>query len=489
MKSRLSIMFMLCLLQTYSVTLLSCGTDARVRRIDEIISAFYENGLFNGAVLVAYDGDVLYKKAFGLANLDDRVPLQLSTPSCIGSVSKQFTSMAIMILKEQGKLSYDSKLADYYPGIPGSSEISIRHLLTHTSGLPRGKNTTRSDSDGMTNEDMLDWLMQLDSLEFVPGSSYSYSNSGYIVLAMIVEQVSGMSYPEFLRQHIFEPLGMDNSFVADKAHSDAPDRAIGYNLFGDVYDYNVFLYGPGGVYSTVEDLLKWDQGLCSNLLVSRETLEEGFRPALLSDGSPTREMSDSTWGDGFGWLLRRNASEHIVWHDGGYNGFSAILYRELNSKLCIALIANRGQMGSNAPVYPVHNALLQVLNGLLYELPQMPIAVKFQRIIEDGGLDAAVEAYHDLKGAAADKYDFAERELNGLGYYYLSKERFDLARGVFGLNVAAFPNSANAYDSYAEACMLDGRIDEAVQNYERSLELNPENANAVEMLKRLRGDS
>jgi tetratricopeptide (TPR) repeat protein len=299
---------------------------------------------------------------------------------------------------------------------------------------------------------------------------------------MIVEKVSGEPFYKFMKQNIFDPLHMKNTLVWNDTKPDIPNKTIGYNQFGEKDDFNILCAGDGGIYSTIEDLYKWDQGLYTEKLVSQETLQDAFTPGRLNNGAPSRILSDSTWGYGFGWLLRKTNSENIVWHDGGFNGFNAIFYRELNKRTLIILLTNKGTPWQ---LYPVHEAFKRILRGETYDFPRIPIGIKMKNLIEQNGLPEAINAYHALKKTDASKFDYSEDHLNILGYYYLNKHRYNEAKAVLNLNIELYPNSFNAYDSYGEACMLEGDYPQAIKNYKRSLELNPDNTNAVEMLKKI----
>jgi CubicO group peptidase (beta-lactamase class C family) len=468
-----------------------CKADDKAKKIDELMTYCYDADMFNGTVLVANDGEIIYKNAFGYANFEKMETLKLNSAFCIGSISKQFTGMAVMILKERDELNYEDKLSLYFPEFPGyADEITIRHLLNHTSGIPNWMNfgvfraRPGDFKDDITNEDVFEFLVQLDSLDFAPGEKYAYSNSGYLLLAMIVEKVSGEPFYKFMEQNIFNPLDMKNTLVWNETKPEIPDKTIGYSQFGEKDDYNILTSGAGSIYSTIKDLYKWDQGFYTEKLVSRETLKEAFTPGLLNNGAPSRTLGDSTWDYGFGWLLRKNESENIVWHDGGFNGFHAIFYRELNSRNLIIFLVNKGEPW---PLYPIHDAVKSILRGESHKFPQIPIGIKMKNSIDEKGIVESINEYHELRKTDADKYDFSEDHLNSLGYYYLNNQSFIEAKAIFKLNIEMYPNSSNAYDSYGEACMFNSDYDEAIKNYERSLELNPDNTNAVEMLKKISG--
>ena len=467
----------------------SCTADSKAKKIEELMTYCYRTDIFNGAVLVAHEGKILYQSSFGCANFSTMERLKSSSAFCIGSIGKQFTAMAVMILKEQNKLDYEDKLTDYFPEFPDYADgITVRHLLNHTSGISNWMKFSMFRArpgdfkDDITNKDVFEFLLTLDSLDFTPGEKYAYSNSGYILLAMIVEKVSGEPFYKFMEHKIFNPLGMKNTLVWNETKPEIPNKTIGYNQFGEKDDYNILTSGAGSIYSTIEDLYKWDQGLYSDKLVSQETLKEAFTPGRLNNGAPSRTLGDLTWDYGFGWLLRKNESENIVWHDGGFNGFNAIFYRELNRHDLIIFLTNKGEPW---PLYPIHEAVKSILRDEPYELPPVPLAVRMKKMIDEYGLTESINRYHQLRKTHPVEYDFSERQLNSLGYYYLKNQKFNEAKTVLKLNVEIYPNSSNVYDSYGEACLGNGDYDEAIDNYRRSLELNADNKNALEMLKKI----
>lgn len=461
-------------------------------KIDQLFLYCNDKEIFTGSVLVVEKGSVVYKNVAGYSNLEKKELWDINTPSCIGSISKQFTAMAVMILKEQNKLSYEDKLNMYFPKLPGADDITIRQLLNHTSGTIRYVNLPELRANGtvktgITNKDIYEVLIQRDSLIFEPGTNYAYSNSGYIILAMIVEKVSGVFFHKFLKEKIFIPLSMQNTFLWNKLSSSGCHKAIGYNNYSEIYDYDVFVEGAGGIYSTVEDLYKWDQALYSEKLVSKETLQEAFMPGLLNDGTLSRKPDVSPWGYGFGWLLKKNDTENIVWHDGGFNGFNALFYRDLNKELCLVILSNMGgDRGISAPVYILQNGILDILKNDTYTLPKADIMLVIKKIIETEGIDSAISRYYKLRNECKSQYDFSEKQLNQLGYHFMNENKLSIAISVLKLNVELYPEYSNGYDSLGEAYLKNGQNELAIKNFEKSLELNPRNTNAQEMLKKLK---
>ena len=279
-------------------------------RLDALMTAKHQSGEFNGTVLVAVDGDIKYRQAFGVA--ENTRPLETGTQFYLGSLSKAFTGMAIMLLAENGKVSFDDQVNTHLPELPElTQDITIRNLLNHTSGLPdyydRGKYV-----DGMTNQMVLNFIQKLDSLEFAPGAQYAYSNTGYVLLSLLLEQVSGKTFREFMTERIFGPLAMEHSEVVDGTQSEMALRAKGHTAAGNIDDYKAFTTGAGGIFSQLDDLYLWDQALYSGQLVKKKTLKQAFTAAQLNDGTLSYY--------GFGWRLNLE-NPRVVEHSGSLVGF------------------------------------------------------------------------------------------------------------------------------------------------------------------------
>jgi CubicO group peptidase (beta-lactamase class C family) len=453
----------------------ACPGQTKSAQVDKLIRALAQRGQFSGSVLVAEDGRIIYQRGFGQADSKRGIVFSPQTPTYLASLTKQFTAMGIMMLAEQHKLSYNDPLSKYFPEFPSyAQKITIRHLLNHTAGIADyvGLGLERP---GLTNKDVFDVLMRQDSPRFAPGEKWEYSNSGYILLGLIVEKVSGQPYRLFLKRHIFAPLGMNHTFVYDKSTPDVTARARGYNRFGDDSDYDLLTYGEGGIYSTVTDMFKWDQALQTEKLVKRSTLDEAFTCGKLNDGSLTNY--------GFGWAISEVNGEPIQSHGGRYGGFNTYIKRFPNERATIIFLTNRDFKNMSA----IGNALISVLHDQPYNLPKLSIAELLYRVYRTNGISAAVKEYRRVKAASDPAYDFSESELNELGYELLAKNEVTGSIEILKLNAAAFPSSWNVYDSLGDAYAKNGDKQLAIENYQKSLELNPGDSNAATMLKKLRG--
>ena len=323
---------------TLTLLLFGCG-QAQVTHnsqlagnIDSLMNAFHERGLFNGTLLVSQNNKVVYRNAFGHADFSAGIKLTPESSFYLASVSKQFTTMAIMILKEKGKLSYEDKLSDYFPDFPDYAKtVTIRHLMTHTSGIPDHFRLNAYKA-GLNNDDVYNLLIQQKALDFTPGSRFSYSNGGYVLLSMIVAKVSNQPFHEFMKNDIFLPLQMENTLVYHRAAPAIADRAVGYNAFGFLDDYEILTTGAGGMYSNIDDLFQWEQALKDHRLIPKNVLLEAYEPYVLSSG-------DTSYY-GFGWGI--NAEKNYVDHSGGFSGYRAYLRRYLKSGDAIILLTNKG---------------------------------------------------------------------------------------------------------------------------------------------------
>jgi CubicO group peptidase (beta-lactamase class C family) len=304
---------------------------------------------FSGVVLVASKGESIYHKAFGYQNFETKIPLDTTDIFELASVSKQFTAMIIMILKEEGKLSYDDLLETYLPGLPYPN-ITIRHLLTHTSGLPdyqaiMDQHWDKSKVAG--NEDILTYLKKYQPPTlFQPGEKYEYSNTGYVLLGSIAEKASGKDFISLCRERIFSPLRMQSTDIRSLEEKKAiKNFALGHIFVEEKQryvradsfpssNYTIWLgnrKGPGRISSTSTDLLLWDRALYKDNLVSNQTLMEAFTPMKLTN--------DSLSYYGFGWMLKKNNLK-IVFHTGDNPGYKTKIVRFTNQDKTLIILCN-----------------------------------------------------------------------------------------------------------------------------------------------------
>jgi len=448
----------------------------KTSEIDELMSTMYQRGQFNGAILVAVHGNTIYRKGFGKSNFQTGPDFTPETPSDIGSVTKQFTAMAIMILAQRAKLSYDDPVSRYIPQFSRSaylSQITLRQLLNHTSGIPDYGDLGIDDS-GLDQQGLIAALLMKEDLLAKPGLKYRYSNPGYALLAVVIERVSGRRFGEFLEQEIFEPAGMNNTFVYDSPMKKNPRTAVGYGQFGQVDDGGpTAIPGDGGIYSTVDDLFKWDQVLYTDRLVDQSTLAEAFAPGKVRLGASTY---------GFGWNIEEDGGSKYLWHQGSHAGFRAFIGRRLADRVTVIMLTNKG----NSKRRDINAAVQNILADKPYVLPKQSGAEKLYKTIHESGIQAALQLYDALKNAKGDDYDVGESELNTLGYQLLyGDRRVSDAIAIFKLNAIEHPWSSNAFDSLGEAYARSGATGLAIKSYAMAVTLDPTNGHAASALKEL----
>jgi len=460
--------FIVSFLITISVIQLSAQN--RMDEIDKLIVYCQENGMFNGNILVAENGEIIYHKSIGTADFENSTLLEPNTSFCLGSISKQFTAMGIMVLENMGELEYSSTLGSIFSELPKYlHQISIKHLLQHTSGLKR---THYQNDDGLMNEDIFQILMKTegDKLMFESGTEFSYSNTAYILLAMIIEKVSGKTYEEFLQENVWQPLGMTHTFVMSKDDQGRKDIAIGYDGFGKKADFNVLTYGTNGVYSTTEDLFRWSQSMSTSKIIPFDAKKESYQAAR----SPSGELfdfsiRDNTWGYGFGQFIYRNSLEGIIGHSGAFGGFYNILRRDLENNRDVIVLTNNGRLLS---VFKFGNAVQNILQRKSYTMPKVSIDLAIRNKYYDN-IDKGIEYYHKLKEESLNKYKFEnEWELNRLGYALLADKRSVDAIKIFKLLISEFPNAVNPHDSLGEAYFNNGQYELAINSYQMALSIN-----------------
>lgn len=341
-------------------------------KIDRYMNAAVKVDHFMGSVLVARNGEVIVAKGYGMANLEKRIPNTPGTEFRIGSVTKQFTAMAILMLQAKGKLNVKDPICKYVPQCPKDWQpITIYELLTHTSGIPNFTsfpNYKELQKRQTTPTHLLDDFKS-KPLDFEPGTQFKYSNSGYQVLGYIIQNVSGESYQKFLRQHIFVPLGMKHSGY-DSSHPTEKDHAIGYAPTGSGYRPAEYVnmsvpYSAGALYSTVLDLYTWDQALEAGKLLPEPLLKQLFTPHVAMDKSGRLHY-------GFGWMTTRQFGHEKYFHNGGIQGFTAVNSWFPGQQAYVIVLDN-----VSAPnVGGIANGLTAILFGKQYRIPKAHQAIK-----------------------------------------------------------------------------------------------------------------
>ena len=369
--------FLIFMVVTFGVNAQMHGNQTQYldSEFDRLLSERYQPGQPGVAALVARDGQVVYRKAFGTANLELDVPMTPDMVFRIGSITKQFTAVAILQLLEQGKLNLNDEITKFILDYPTQGhKITIHHLLNHTSGIK--SYTSMSEFSMILRKDhspsQIIEIFKDEPMDFAPGERYLYNNSGYILLGYIIEKVSGQSYEEFVNEHLFKPAGMINSLYGNDKIV-LKNRAYGYQPSGSGYANADYLsitlpYAAGSLMSTVDDLFKWNQALQSGKLLKKETLELAFKPGKLNDGTPM------TYG--YGWEMGNLQGSPVIVHGGGIHGFISYAIWLPQENVVVILLQN--STGS-APEDLAHQMAAMTI-GKPFDFKEIPVA---ENILQD----------------------------------------------------------------------------------------------------------
>lgn len=350
-------------------------------RLDSLFTESSKQHTFSGTVLIAENGKPVYEKSYGYADYIHSSPFTENTAFQIASVSKQFTAFGIMLMQARGKLNYDDKAAEYLPGFPYDN-ITIRQMLHHTSGLPEFWNKIRPKLDHSIsngNRELLQYLIaSKPPLEFEPGSGWMYADIGYDLLAMVIENISGMSYEKFMKRNLFRPARMKNThalMVTDIRKINNKSLAYGhtwndslkkfeYSNLRATNDFVFYLgnfYGDGSVISSARDLLQWDNVLNTNKLLSNENMQQAYVPARNNNDSVIFVNKSNRLNPtmGFGWALAVHpALGRMYYHNGGHPGFTTYYLRCPDKKLTVVFLCN---LESSAAVGAVRTKMMEII--------------------------------------------------------------------------------------------------------------------------------
>ena len=342
------------------------------QKVDEYMNAAARVDGFSGSILVARDGQPVVSKGYGMANVELDVPNQPQTVFRLGSVTKQFTATAIMLLQERGKLNVNDAACKYLENCPAAWQpITIKNLLTHTAGVPNYTGFSdfpKTAVASVTNAEMIQRFRD-KPLEFAVGEKYDYSNSGYFLLGAIIERASGKSYADFLAENIFAPLGMKNTGY-DVSAKVIKNRAAGYAKQGGEFVNASYMDmtvpgAAGALYSTTGDLLLWDQALYVEKLVSRKSLDEMFTPFKN--------------GYGYGWGIGKKFDRREISHGGGIYGFATDISRFPDDRVTVIVLSNV----QGAPAGRISNDLAAIVFGAKYEIPKERAEIQVdQKVLE-----------------------------------------------------------------------------------------------------------
>ncbi len=363
------ILFIFCV-TAYS-TFAQSSSKELSKQMDGSFSGIASTDTPGFAVLVKKDGKIVFEKGYGVRDLRTKIAIDAQTNFRLASFTKQFTAMAAMLLVHDGKLRYDESLTDIFPEFPAYGKtITVRNLLNHTGGLPdyeelmdaveKTKEQIWSAEKQIHDAEVLQLLERESQGKFAPGTKWEYSNSGYVVLGLIVAKVSGKSFGQFLHDRIFAPLKMNHTLVFEKGKNQTTNRAYGHakkeNVFVETDQSSTSAtQGDGGIYSNLEDLSKWDNALRDHTLLSEKDFLPAVTPAILPPGAETKlaeDVPDSLRGHavayGFGWFLNLQDSHPLMWHYGDTTGFKSAILRYIRDNVTVIVLCNRTDLDQGA---------------------------------------------------------------------------------------------------------------------------------------------
>lgn len=478
--------------------------NQKVARIDSFITSLAKHHLFNGSVLVAQEGKVIYKKSVGYADFGRGIPNTDTTRFNLASLSKPFTAIAILQLVQKGKLKQEDTFVTYFPDFP-YPEITIKHLLTQTSGIPvveryEDEYIKAHPNETINNQKAYEHLVNLKKpLNFTAGNRWQYNNANYFLLAMLVEKVSQAPFAVYMKKNIFIPAGMKKTYVREAGMANTLRYSV-LNFYNPTYHnvdslnpaqhYTYYqlgaLTGSNNIVSTLEDLWNFDNAFAAGKFIPPALMEASFTPVTLNDGKPFR-MGSSTRSYGLGWNVytsKTAPADTSIFHDGRIVGLTTFLHRNLTKKQTIIFYDNT----DNNPIQ-VMVSISNMLNGS----PPFPVrltkslAKRYGEVLITKGINAAACTFNELKNDSTNYY-VDELEMNRLGYDLL-KATFpnhnELSLEVFKINTLLYPKSGNTYDSYAQALAQSGNKEAAIAMYQKSIILSPTNEDGKRALKRL----
>ncbi|MFN8356481.1 MAG: serine hydrolase [Spirosomataceae bacterium] len=450
-------------------------------QLSQLMNSYHRYNMFDGAVLVADHGKVIYKEAFGLANREWNIPNTTDTKFMIGSISKPLTATLLLILVQKGLIKLDNKLEDYLPAFKNkpAAKVTIRQLLSHTSGMPNYDVIKdffpRISRQSFTREEYIN-VYKDSTLAFEPGTRYMYSSWGYFTLGYIIEKVTGKSYEQVMKEEIFAPLGMANS--GSYLHTKIiPKRASGYDYgLGNYYSADFRdqsnTMGTGDIFTTVEDLFKFHIALTNNTLLNKTLTDEMFTPGR----RPARY--------GYGWFnqnFKYTATDSVKanYHLGSTEGFISFFLRMPETNSMVVILCN------SAPTdfFGITKNLINVLHDKKVAL-KAPVHKSIETFIVNEGATRAVEEYKKMKKDTAHFY------VDWLQMYYLSEKlyslkRYEDARIIAENNAVEFPDRDYVALSLANIYLALNRKADAIQFYKKVLDLNPISEEAKNRLKEL----
>lgn len=462
----------------------------RADAVADLVEGYYQRGLFNGSVLAAVGDEVVYRGGVGLADREFGIANGPATVFRLASVTKQFTAAAVLRLADRGLVDLTRPVTDYLPGLPAPAwgDITLDHLLTHTAGIPQ--NIEELGPRGMGDHFQMKEMVRLVGsapLPGRPGRQFLYSNVGYVLAAAVIEEVTGKPYGEAMDDLLFTPLRLQRT-GHETSRELVPEFAHGYVSLPDrviraAYEDKSYVTGAGSLRSTVDDLFLWSRAMLDGRVLS-DSMSEKFTSKQVDPGyaygwftfayRPLRRAGDPAFDEG--------PRYPAVAHSGGAPGFSTALRWYLEHDISVIVLANQ----EDAPTSSLANKIGNVLLGLADTIPPRTVSPRVYEAAMNEGVDAAVDLWRRMESTEPDSLPGAG-QLNSTGYLYLRNARIPEAVRLFELQVAVFPDNANAHDSLGEAYLVSERPVEAMAAYRKAIEIDPDFSHAKEVLDYLAG--
>lgn len=478
MHPRYARLVVLSVLLTLSVAL---NSQSKTQVIAQIMQTYHDHKMFDGAVLVAEQGKVIYKNAFGMANREWNIPNTTDTRFMLGSISKPITALLVLIQVQKGLIDLDKTISDYIPEFSSANgkRIRVRQLLNHSSGIPGYE--IMPDFFPTVSRKYFERagyikLFMDSALLFEPGTHYAYSSWGYFTLGYMLERVSGKSYSQLMKEDIFDKLGMSGS--GSYYHTQIiPKRATGYDYSVNSYQTGDFrdqsnTLGTGDIYSTVEDLFKLHLALSEHTLLNPALTAEMFTPGILP------------WGYGFGWFNQQwkytpTDSVGVNYHLGMTEGFISFIIRIPSTNSLVVFLCN----ASPTDFFGIAGNLIKALYKVPVKIKE-PVHKVLARTIETKGIAAAVNDYDRLLKDTS-RYYAEWWNIDQLGHQLMDRHRTAEAFQIFSKNAVQFPTRDIVFVSLGRCLEKMGKEEEARSNYQKAIALNPGNEEARTRLKLL----
>lgn len=471
--------------------------------LDSMVSTWHGYGIFNGGITIIQKGQVVYHRSAGYANFETGMPNTDTTRFNLASVSKPFTAIAVLQLVHKNKIKLSDALVQYLPDFPYPA-VTIEQLLSHTSGLAEADQFEKPYITAHPSEVLSDQKIYEDLVALKPpplaaaGEKHFYNNLNFILLAMLVEKVARTPFANYMQQNIFRKAGMKNTYVRARI---SPNTARYFlpTFYDTVFQHvdsvtsrKIYTdYALGGtqgdnnVITTLRDMVLFDNALNDGKLLPPQLIKQMYQPVKLADGTNFFMGGKKTYTLGWNVNEKNALGQFAVWHDGSLVGLTTMLFKNLTDDITYIMYENR-----NVPdFFRRYLAISNVVDkGIPSSVPlKRSLVREYGVMLVQKGPHQAACRFNELKAETG--WYFYEHEMNELGYQLLLKSSFknhvELALEAFRMNTLLFPESANTYDSYAEALMAAGFREEAVSMYRKSLRLDPRNEMAKRNLQRL----